>query len=166
MTVPQKIHVVGAAIGRPLLAGVAIRIRIVRIVFASARPVTIEIVILFPFCCGISGAGFEYTPHPSASPTPSPQGEGKGQNRFSCRSIFAISGFSDRPSASSCVANSLPLEGKVGRRYTCEQPWQEIIGLMHERQHEASIRTGRAPSTGEPDEVGKSHPDAVNNDEI
>ena len=36
---------VGASIARPLLAGVAIRIRIVRIVFATARPVTMEIVI-------------------------------------------------------------------------------------------------------------------------
>ena len=41
----------------------------------------------------------------------------------------------------------------MGRRYTYDQPSQEIIGLTHERQYEASIRTGRAPSTGEPDEV-------------
>ncbi len=32
-----------------------------------------------------------------------------------------------------------------------------MLGLARERQYEASIRTGRAPSTGEPDEVGRSN---------
>ena len=47
----------------------------------------------------------------------------------------------------------------MARRYTYDQPSQDIIGLTHERQYEASIRTGRAPSTGEPDEVENLTPD-------
>ena len=39
---------VGASIARPLLAGAAIRIRIVRIVFAAARPVRSASVVLMP----------------------------------------------------------------------------------------------------------------------
>ena len=61
---------------------------------------------------------------------------------------FFFEQFSDTHSAPSFCVYSLPLEGKVARRYTYDQPSQEIIGLTHERQHEASIRTGRAPSTG------------------
>ena len=86
----------------------------------------------------------------------------QGNKSFPCRSIIEIGGFSDRLSTSSCGTNSLPLEGKVGRRYTYDQPSQEIIGLTHERQHEASVRTGRAPSTGEPDEVSNCTPDMRN----
>ena len=57
---------------------------------------------------------------------------------------FFFEQFSDTHSAPSFCVYSLPLEGKVARRYTYDQPSQEIIGLTHERQHEASIRTGRA----------------------